>query len=388
MSLFNKRQKEIYQQFIESIINNISIQVSIKQKAIDKAIDLLSKTLSLAELNVYKLKNKKIKKDKGELYYKLNIKPNNNYYGYNFWYNVWSKYFYDGEVLLFELNHKLYFADDFSVSDNVLLEKEFFNISILSDNNLVLRIDEVFKSNEVIHLKLSRKSIKECLDSYYNDLGELISIASNHYISNNVEKWLLGIPTGQQPLRDPKTGKEITYEKYKEKVVGSLFSKKDSVTMLSKNFSLELLSNDKNVSSEDFKNLKKEWEESVADSFLIPRDIYFGNKSEKSSSDNDFLSYAIKPYLKLLEDGLNSIIIKKDKYLKQEKIKANIYSIKVHDIIENANSLDKLYSNGFSHNNILDLLELEPLDEEWADEHRITKNYSDDVSEKGGDKNE
>ena len=258
----------------------------------------------------------------------------------------------------------------------------------MSDNNLVLRIDEVFKSNEVIHLKLSRKSIKECLDSYYNDLGELISIASNHYISNNVEKWLLGIPTGQQPLRDPKTGKEITYEKYKEKVVGSLFSKKDSVTMLSKNFSLELLSNDKNVSSEDFKNLKKEWEESVADSFLIPRDIYFGNKSEKSSSDNDFLSYAIKPYLKLLEDGLNSIIIKKDKYLKQEKIKANIYSIKVHDIIENANSLDKLYSNGFSHNNILDLLELEPLDEEWADEHRITKNYSDDVSEKGGDKNE
>ena len=174
---------------------------------------------------------------------------------------------------MFELNHKLYFADDFSVSDNVLLEKEFFNISILSDNNLVLRIDEVFKSNEVIHLKLSRKSIKECLDSYYNDLGELISIASNHYISNNVEKWLLGIPTGQQPLRDPKTGKEITYEKYKEKVVGSLFSKKDSVTMLSKNFSLELLSNDKNVSSEDFKNLKKEWEESVADSFLIPRDI-------------------------------------------------------------------------------------------------------------------
>ena len=171
MSLFNKRQKEIYQQFIESIINNISIQVSIKQKAIDKAIDLLSKTLSLAELNVYKLKDKKIKKDKGELYYKLNIKPNNNYYGYNFWYNVWSKYFYDGEVLLFELNHKLYFADDFSVSDNVLLEKEFFNISILSDNNLVLRIDEVFKSNEVIHLKLSRKSIKECLDSYYNDLG-------------------------------------------------------------------------------------------------------------------------------------------------------------------------------------------------------------------------
>ena len=96
MSLFNKRQKEIYQQFIESIINNISIQVSIKQKAIDKAIDLLSKTLSLAELNVYKLKDKKIKKDKGELYYKLNIKPNNNYYGYNFWYNVWSKYFYDG----------------------------------------------------------------------------------------------------------------------------------------------------------------------------------------------------------------------------------------------------------------------------------------------------
>lgn len=388
MGLFSKKREEMYKQFVESIVNNISIQVSIKYKAIDKAIDLLAKSLSLAELNVYKLKDKKIEKDKGELYYKLNIKPNNNDYGYNFWYNVWSKYFYEGEVLLFELNHKLYFAEDFYVNDNILLEKEFYNISLLSENNVIYKINKTFKSSQVIHLKLSNKYIKECLDSYYNDFGELISIASNYYVSNNVTKWLLGLPTGQQPLRDPKTNKDITYEKYKEKIVGTLFSKKDSVTMLSKNFSLDLISNNKNVSPEDFKSLKKEWEESVADSFLIPRDIYFGNKSDKSSSDEDFLSYAIKPHLKLLEDGLNSIIIKKENYLKKEKIKADIYSIKVHDIIGNANSLDKLYADGFSHNDILELLDLEPIDEKWAYEHRITKNYSDDVSAKGGGKSE
>lgn len=388
MGLFSKKEKEMHRQFIESIVNDVSIQVSIKNRAIDKAIDLLAKTLSSVELNIYKLENKKIKKAKEEIYYKLNVKPNHNDYGYKFWYNVWSKYFYDGEVLLFELNHKLYYADDFKVNNNVVLEKEFYNISMLSENNLVYRINRVFKASEVIHLKLSNKSIKDCLDSYYCDIGELISIASNHYISNNVSKWLLGIPTMQQPLRDPKTQKEITYEDYKNKVVGSLFSKKDSVTMLSKHFSLDSLSSNKSVSSEDFKSLKKDWEESIADSFLIPRDIYFGNKTEKSSSDDDFLTYAIKPHLKLLEAGLNSIIVKKENYLKGEKIKADIYSIKVHDIIGNANSLDKLYADGFSHNNILEFLGLEPIDEEWANEHRITKNYSDDVSAKGGDNSE
>lgn len=385
MGLFSKKREKEYYDFIEAIINSASSQLGIRKAAINKAIDLLSKVLSACQLDVYKIKNKKITKVKGELFYKLNVRPNANDYGYNFWYKVWEKYFNDGEVLLFSLNNKLYMAEDFTVNDNVIAEREYRNISLISENNYTFRINKSFKASEVIHLKLSNNDIKTCLEEYYSDLGNLLSIASDYFKSNNVMKWILGTPGGQQPLRDAKTGKEISYEDYKAKIVGSIFSKKDSVTLLSKSFSLENVSSNKNVSSEDFRNLKKDWGESVADTFLIPRDIYFGNKSEKSSSDEDFFSYAINPHLKLLENALNAVVIKKDDFIKGEKIRANIHTAKVHDIISNANSLDKLYSDGFSHNDILGFLNLELIDEEWANEHRITKNYSEDVSVKGGD---
>lgn len=386
MGLFKKSND--VQAFIDYIINQNEIQLSVKYRAIDKAIDLLSRTLALTTLDTYKKKNNKIQEVKEDLFYKLNIKPNNNEYAYNFWYKCWNKFFYEKEVLLFSLNNKLYVADDFDVNDNVIVEKIYSNIKLETENGIYFELEQTFNATEVIHIKLTNQKTLDFLENFYNDLGNLILVSNEYYRDSNIIKWILGTPGNQVPLKDAKTGNDISYETYKEKLAGSLLANKKSILMLSKHFSLDKIQSEKNVTSEDYRNLIKSWEESVADSFLIPRDIYFGNKTDKSSSDNDYLTYAIKPYLSLLEDGLNAIVIKKDDYLKGERIKADIHSIKVHDIITNANSLDKLYSDGFSHNDVRKFVDLVEIDEDWANEHRITKNYSEDVSsnkKKGGD---
>lgn len=383
MGLFKKKETLI--EYIDSYIKSNSSYLQIKTKAIDKAIDLISKCLAICSLEVYKLKNKKIEKVKDDLFYKLNISPNDNDYAFDFWYKVWNKFFYDQEVLILELKHKLYVAEDFSVDDIILSERSYSNVYLLTENNSMFKLNKKFNANEVIHLKLSNNKTLELLNNYYGEIGKFIKIAGNNYKHNNIIKWILGIPNNPLPIKNPKTGEEITYEEYTNKIVGNLFSDEESILLLSKSLSLDKINSTNKVDSKDYLDLVNKFEESVADSFLIPRDVYFGKVGDKSSAEGVFFTQCIKPYLRLLEQALNSRIIKKSDYLAGSLIKANMNSIKYHNIIDNATNVDKLYADGFSHNDIRYFMDLVEIDEEWANEHRITKNYSEDVSTKGGD---
>lgn len=132
--------------------------------------------------------------------------------------------------------------------------------------------------------------------------------------------------------------------------------------------------------------IRKKWTDKVAMSFNIPLDLFYGNKTDKSTSTNDFFSFAILPHLQIFEDSLNSKLISKEEYLKGERIKINKFNMKYFDILESAPSIDKLFSDGYSHNEINNFVGLPKVDEKWADKHFITKNY--EVAEKiveGGD---
>ena len=81
---------------------------------------------------------------------------------------------------------------------------------------------------------------------------------------------------------------------------------------------------------------------------------------------------------------MNHCWVGQDAYVRGDRILVNTLCIKHIDVIENAGNLDKLYSNGWCHNDILKLLNQPIIDEPWAWERRFTKNYSTDL--KGGEK--
>lgn len=388
MSLFKRKSKssdnnEIYLEYIIALKEQ---QLGIKYKAINKAIDLIAKTAAACIIDNYVKKDGKIQELQDIVYYKLNVKPNDNENAYQFWYNFWVKFFNDREALIISLNHKMYIAEDFTYDDTILYEKTYKNIVLKSDNDVEIKLDKTFKSHEVIYLNFKECKTTDLLDKFYREIGNLILIASTYFKHNNITKFSMKYPGIQQPIREAETGKEISREEYKNKIAGSLLSDEEAIVMYSDAFKIDKIESNKSVSPNDYLSLKKEWEESVADSFLIPRDFFFGSTSDKSTSENTFLTYAVKPYLLMLEKEINASLKNKEAFLNGERFKMNLNSIKVYNLLDNATAFDKLYSDGFSHNDIRKLADLMPLDEPWANEHRITKNYSDDVSKtmKGG----
>ena len=217
----------------------------------------------------------------------------------------------------------------------------------------------------------------------------MLGIASNHYKMTNLNKFRLRIPGMQPTLKDPVTEKEVTYDQYKEKITKGLFDEEDAVLLLSDQFNLEKIDFGQSSSSKEWSDLEKKWSDKVAMSFNIPLDIFYGNKTDKSTSTNDFITFGILPHLQITEDALNAKIIGQENYLKGERIKINKFNMKYLDILESSTSMDKLFSNGYSHNEINEFIGLPRIEEEWADKHYITKNYQNaEIALEGGDGNE
>ena len=375
--------------FIDFITNAKSKQLAIKEKAIEHAIDLIARTISKSEIQVYRYdsKKKKVEAKIDEYYYKLNIKPNNNEYGTSFFYRVVSKLLHDEEALIIEIDNNLYLAESFDSNTSILYPKTYSNI-VLSDvdgNNFSM--DKSYKADEVIHLTLGGSKINKVLEDYFNDFGKLLGVSASQYKSNNIPKWKLLTPGSQPAIYDRETNKEISYEDYKKKITAGLFEEEESIILLSEALKLEKINGEKPLTSEDYRSLEKKWSDEVANAFNIPLDVFYGSKTDKSTGTNDFISFAVVPILRILEDGMNGTIIKKKEYLNGDRIYINKLNMKHFDIFDSANSLDKLFGDGFSHNDLRYFLDIPQVDEDWADEHNFTKNYGNvkDLSRKGGD---
>jgi len=175
---------------------------------------------------------------------------------------------------------------------------------------------------------------------------------------------------------DYKTKKEISYDEYVKKITDGLKDNEEAIILLSEIFDLNLLNKDLEGNIEDHSKISEETIERIAMTFNIPVDMFKGTKTDKSTSNNDFITYACNPIMRTIEDTLNINLVKEDDYIKGSKIQFNRFCMQHIDITSLGTSLDKLTSIGFSFNQICDLLGLPTVEEDWANEHHITKNYA------------
>ena len=81
--------------------------------------------------------------------------------------------------------------------------------------------------------------------------------------------------------------------------------------------------------------------------------------------------------MKTIEDTYNGGLIDEEDFINGEQIRFNRFCMQHLDITSLGTSLDKLTSIGFSFNQLCRMINIPEVDEDWANEHHITKNYAD-----------
>lgn len=344
------------------------------------AIDIIARTIAKCEIQTFEMKNNKIQENRGELYWTLNIQPNYIETGTKFIYKLLTKLLIDGTALILinQLSNKnlLYVAETYSSNNKILTGKTFSNITVEDDEGNSINLNKIYDSNNTIYYSLKNSGLKTASENFKINTAKLLKASQKSFIKSNTTKWKLKSPGPQFALKDAETNEVITREAYKEKMTEGLMSDEDAIVLLSEYFNLENLTQNNSKSLTDYEGIFKKIGDTVAQKWNIPLDIFYASKTEKSTGTDDFVTMALDIYFELLEDGFNSSLVGKQDYLKGEYVKFNRLNINHRDLIDKASGWDKLISNGFSFNQLSKFLGLPTIDEDWANEHYITKNYA------------
>ncbi len=361
----------------ESFDADVLLEVYYKELAIFSAINLISKGLANSEFKTY-YKKKEIKKDN---YYLFNIEPNPNQNAQVFWNQAISQLVFENEVLIIQANGYFYIADSFTKGDKVLYPNDFTNVQIGD-----LTMKKKYFMNEVFYTQLNYKKVTDLINGLYSSYGRLLSHAMRDYSKKGGIKGKVKIATTfSQRFNDQEDLRNYIHEKFKD-----YFNSANAVMPVEDGFDfVESNNTTSTTNSDEINKLIDEVFSITGIAFNIPKGLLLGNLAELKSSIKSFQTFCLDPIANMFEDEINRKLYGKDLYLKGTYLRIDTSSLQHIDILESASNQEALIRNGYSPNEIRRIVKFDEVDEEWANTHYITKNYSAAFSkgnEKEGDK--
>lgn len=365
LGLFNKDTNTLA---LDVMVGEIAGEVFYKELAIQASINLIANTVARSEFQTFE-KGKEVKK---ENYYLFNVEPNQNKSSSKFWRDVIHKLVYNNECLVIQQDGMFYVADSFEAVKFAFKENIYKNI-VVEDYNL----KNVYLESQVFHFELHDNKIKTTIDGLYQSYSTLIQASSKSYKRSKAKRGTLEYPTnytqtdrGQKDLEDLLNNR---FRRFFEAENGAVLP----LTSGLKYQELEEKAANKGVAEgRDTRGFIDDIFDFVAIAFQIPPQLLKGNVVDTDNAVNNFLTFCVNPIAELLTDEINRKLYGKNMYLERSYIKLDTTRIKHVDIKDIANALDILFRVGANTiNDNLRILGRETIDEDWANERFITKNY-------------
>ena len=365
---------------LETYCYGAKTDIAFKIYAINIAISKIANAISICDFETYKDKKYFI----GDNWWLLNVEPNINQDKYKFWQEVIYQLVFNPEGALIVQSNEghLICAKNFNVTERTYIGNTYSEIELKGFEAKGVRTEK-----NVIHLTLNNNKVKSIIDGVYESYGELITGSVSNYNRGNAMKLILKLGSlhnqfGQVVNEETgETEADTILDDILENRMSKLMSEANSVTPLEDGLELEEISTSANTKSgavttrditatfDDIMNL-------VADAFHIPRGLMKGDVADVEAMTQNFITFAIEPIVKQIEAELNRKMYGKDEYLKGNKIKVDASSIVNKDPVKFASSAEALLRIGtYCINDILRKLGEDIIDEEWAWQRFITKNY-------------
>jgi len=345
-------------------IEDCVADIYIRELALNSTINLIAGVFCKAEFKTYD-NNEEIKKDE---YYLWNISPNKNQSATEFKTKLITSLYKNNECLVIVKNNQLWVADDFKQNKNISGDT-FTEVKIGDD-----KIEEVFTQDDVMYFKLFEDNTNKVIKGLYSSYSRLIVYGMKSYRKSRGVKGVFkykALPVAGSSQRE-----------YFDKLIGERFKQymDSDNAILPLGEGQEFIEKDgKTYSSENTRDIKAmidDIAEFTAKGFNVPPALTRGDIQGLDEAVELLLTFCISPLFKKVETEINKKRIGKKKWLKGAKLKIDIRQIKHVDILSISTAIDKLIASGcFCVNDVRELVGEEKIDEPWANEHFITKNY-------------
>ena len=236
------------QNYCDIISINVK-KIELSKMAIEKAVGMIAKAIAKSEFIVER-NGERVKDD---IYWLLNVRPNNNETATDFWIKVIRKLLLETECVICHIAGGLYLADSFEVTDTVILPQMYKNIKV-SSNGKSMNLSMMQSANDVIHLKAHNKKIRKYLEKILNLYDETVSAMCAVQKLSNTPKFNLKMETMMPVIKrkkDDGTEVKLTLDQYKEEIVRLIESDNIEILTSSSGLQLEQFKIESTVKSEE-----------------------------------------------------------------------------------------------------------------------------------------
>lgn len=357
------------QKELSVIAQNASRQIYFKELGLQIAISYIANTISKCEFKVYEGG----KEVKNELYYMLNVNPNPNQNSSQFLNALVTRYYRNGEVLVYPDTRKnrLYVADGFSMEEKPLAENMFSNISVEKET-LVRK----YKASDVLYFRLDDVQIKRLIDGAFEQYSTVMQAAIDGFIRRNGKKYKLVLD--QYKAGDPEFQK--IYNDYLKKQLETFVNASNAVYPQFKNQDLQEFDKSAAVNyggSQDVIAIRKEMFDVIAQAFKIPLSMMYGNITNINDMINMFLTFTIDPLADMLSEEITRKMFPFKDWKKGNYVKCDTSSISHVDILDVADRVMNAIGSGVvSIDEVRSRIDMPPLDNDLGKHHFVTRNYA------------
>lgn len=351
---------------LEAAISEAYTEIYIRELAFWSCVNIVANAVSKCEFKTYVKSEEK----KGAEYYLWNIEPNKNQNSSAFIHQLIAELYRNNECLAIENNGQLLIADSFTKKEYALYDDEFTEVTVKG-----YVFNKTFKQSEVLYWQLHHTDMKKVIDALYDSYAKLIAYSIQAYKKSRGTRGIFKVDS------IPKAG-TTEFEAYQD-LIGKKFRQfmeaPDAILPLGSGQNYEDLSAKtySNESTRDIRALIDDISDFTAKGFGIPPALLRGDIQGTKDAVDNLLTFCIDPLVDTLQEEIVRKRIGKTEYLKGTKLVIDTRTIKHIDLFDIDTAIDKLVSSGcFSVNDIRRATGDEPINEDWADQYFMTKNYT------------
>jgi HK97 family phage portal protein len=340
-------------------------EIFFREMSFWSAVNLIANAISKCEFKTFVNK----KEEKRKEYYLWNIEPNKNQNANTFIHKLVSQLCQNNECLVVEQNGQLLVADSFDRKPYAVYEDVFSQVTVGD-----FTFNRSFMQSEVLYFKLSHCDMRRVTNALYDSYSRLIQYSMKAYQRSRGTKGIFKyktIPTAGTPQKE---------------AFDALVNEKISKWLTSDNAALPLGEGQEwkeltqktynNESTRDIRAQIDDIPDFTAKAFGIPPALLRGDVQGTKDALENFLTFCIDPLVDMLAAEINRKRSGYSGYSTGTYVKIDTKAIKHVDLLSVSNAIDKLVGSGaFCVNDIRELVGEPIIDETWAWEHFITRNY-------------
>lgn len=351
----------------ESVV--VGLEIYLQRMAFWSCVRKIGAAVAAVEWETYR----RGKSVKAREYWSWNYSPNPNETREQFFSRLIGQMFLYQEALVIETRGGArYVADAFSV-EKKLTGDIYRDISVDGES-----VPGTFAAGDVLHFTITGDRIRQILIAIAAVEGKLLKTASSSYIRNSGMRGTLRVddvaeadPDFEEDYEDLINNK---FKKYftAENAVLPLFNGYEFTERNSSGGSTKA----NLTGTRDIRNLIDDIIELTAQAIGIPASIAAG-KNVTEADFKEFMTLSVQPLVRMIAEEMNRKIYGRDLVFAGTYIVPNYAGVRYTDLFDVANPIDKLIGSGaFCINDIRVRLGLDVIDEPWAWQHWMTKNYS------------